>query len=132
MVAHDDPRGKPQSSIELELSAVVSVDSSEVDAISPIQLLQRRNGFLRAIQELQRIAGAAGFTDPAQIAIVGNDRLSHRTHRIIDLRGGRLQRGVCLHDLLGYLVLNVGETNRGRVLFGNSFMNQRGFRRRGY
>ena len=65
-VAHEDSGGKAQGSIELELSAVVAVDGGEIEVVGPIQLLQRRNGLLRAIHQLQQIAGAAGFANAPQ------------------------------------------------------------------
>ena len=56
--------------------------------------------------------------------LVGDDRLFHRGHGVLDLDRRRFALGVGLNHLLGHLVLDVGKGDGGRVLLGDPLVNQ--------
>ena len=62
---------------------------------------------------------------PRKRAIVGDDRLFHRGHGVVDLGRRRLQLGMGLDHFLSHLVLNVGEINRGFLFLSDPLADQR-------
>ena len=62
---------------------------------------------------------------PRQRAVVGNDRLLHRGHGVVNLGCRRLQLGMCLDHFLSHLVLDVGEVDRGFLFLSDPLADQR-------